>query len=55
MPRKGSKGEKRAALEKSLKGLFKSLEGRPTPERIRTLVDQLDDPPKDLSNKKAEG
>jgi hypothetical protein len=55
MPRKGSKAEKRAALDGSLKGMFKSLEGRPTPERIRTLVDQLEDPPTELSSKKKAG
>ncbi len=55
MPRKGAKTDKRAALEKGLKGMFKALEGRPTPERIKTLVDQLEDPPKDLSKPRKAG
>jgi hypothetical protein len=55
MARKGAKAEKRAALEKGLKGMFKALEGRPTPGRINTLVEQLEDPPKDLSKPKKPG
>lgn len=37
------KREKAAALEKGLKGMFRALEDRPLPDRLRSVVDQLDE------------
>ena len=31
-----------AALEKGLRGMFGRLQGRPVPERLMSIVDQLD-------------
>lgn len=33
----------RAALDKDLKGMFRALEARPLPDRLRSVVDQLDE------------
>ena len=35
--------EKASALEKALKGMFRSLQNRPVPDRLRSVVDQLDE------------
>lgn len=37
------KREKVAALDKALKGMFRALETRPLPDRLRSVVDQLDE------------
>ncbi len=37
------KRDKAAALEKELKGMFRALEDRPLPDRLRSVVDQLDE------------
>ena len=37
------KREKAAALEKGLKGMFRALEDRPLPDRLRSVLDQLDE------------
>jgi len=31
------------ALDKDLKGMFRALEARPLPDRLRSVVDQLDE------------
>jgi hypothetical protein len=31
------------ALGKALRGMFKALEARPAPDRLRSVVDQLDE------------
>jgi hypothetical protein len=31
------------ALDKVLKGMFKTLQSRPVPDRLRSVVDQLDE------------
>jgi hypothetical protein len=36
-------GQKASALSRTLRGMFKSLEARPVPDRLRSVVDQLDD------------
>jgi hypothetical protein len=51
MPGKREAG-KRVALDKGLKGMFKALQTRPTPDRIRSVVEQLEDPPTELSSRK---
>jgi hypothetical protein len=33
---------KRMALEKALRGMFGKLQARPTPDRLMSVVDQLD-------------
>jgi len=33
---------KMAALEKGLRGMFGRLQGRPVPDRLMSIVDQLD-------------
>lgn len=38
-----SRREKLSALDKGLKGLFRVLQGRPVPDRLRSVVDQLDE------------
>jgi hypothetical protein len=47
----GGKADKAKALDKGLKTMFRTLEQRPTPDSIKTVVDQLDaagaPPPKD--------
>lgn len=43
MPRKKTDETASARLTKTLRGLFKSLEARPVPDRLRSVVDQLDD------------
>ena len=50
---KRSSRETREALEKGLKGMFKSLETRPLPDRLRSVVDQLDDDGETEAPKKA--
>jgi hypothetical protein len=40
---KASGGDRRATIDRALKGLFKALESRPTPDRLRSVVDQLDE------------
>lgn len=37
-----AKREKVAALDAALTKMFRTLEGRPVPEAVRTVVDQLD-------------
>ncbi len=37
------KREKAAALDKGLKGMFRAIEDRPLPDRLRSVVDQLDE------------
>jgi hypothetical protein len=36
-------GEKVSALNKALRGMFKTLQARPVPDRLNSVVDQLDD------------
>lgn len=44
----------KAALDKGLKGMFRALEARPLPDRLRSVVDQLDEgPAKPASTKKS--
>ncbi len=44
------KRQKIEALEKGLKAMFRALQGRPVPARLRSVADQLDEgeaaPPK---------
>ena len=35
--------EKVLGLEKALKGMFRALQNRPVPDRLRSVVDQLDE------------
>lgn len=57
MARKPADVAKLEALDKGLKGMFRALSGRPVPDTIRSVVDQLDegDKPADAktSGKKA--
>ena len=43
--------EKASVLQAALKALFRSLQNRPVPDRIRSVVDQLDEGP-DAARKK---
>lgn len=43
MGRKTADRDARPALEKGLRGLFRRLADRPVPDRIRSVVDQLDE------------
>jgi hypothetical protein len=36
---------KKTALNKALRGMFKRLEDRPVPNRLTSVVDQLEEPP----------
>lgn len=38
-----SQRDKASALNKALKGMFKALQSRPVPGRLRSVVDQLDE------------
>jgi hypothetical protein len=38
-----SDAEKKAALASDLQAMFQTLEARPVPDAIRSVVDQLDD------------
>lgn len=38
----GSDREKKRALDKALRGMFGKLQARPTPDRLISVVDQLD-------------
>lgn len=44
----GSDRAKKQALNKALRGMFGKLQARPTPERLTSIVDQLDveEPPR---------
>jgi hypothetical protein len=58
MTRKTSEPARRAALAAHLKQMFRSLSARPVPDRIRSVVDQLDDgevsaPPKTERQKRS--
>lgn len=35
--------EKTRAIGQALKGMFKALQSRPVPDRLRSVVDQLDE------------
>ena len=35
-------GGRKASLDHALRGMFRALENRPTPDRIRSVLDQLD-------------
>jgi hypothetical protein len=37
------KTDKRGALDAALKGMFRALKGRATPDKLRSVVDQLDE------------
>jgi hypothetical protein len=39
----GSDRARREALDKALKGMFGKLQGRPTPDRLMSVVEQLDE------------
>jgi hypothetical protein len=41
--KKASDREKKAALDKALRGMFGRLQMRPTPERLISVVDQLEE------------
>jgi len=43
MARKTTGGDKVPALNKALKDMFKTLQNRPIPSTLRSVVDQLDD------------
>jgi hypothetical protein len=43
MTRKHAADDRLSALNKALRGMFKSLQARPVPGNIRSVVDQLDD------------
>lgn len=38
-----SEAERKASAEAELKAMFRSLEARPVPDTIRSVVDQLDE------------
>lgn len=40
---KASDRERKAALDKALRGMFGRLQTRPTPERLISVVDQLEE------------
>jgi hypothetical protein len=37
------KTDKRGALDAALKGMFRALRSRATPDKLRSVVDQLDE------------
>lgn len=41
--KRGTRTDKVAKVDKALKSMFRSLQERPTPADIRTIVDQLED------------
>lgn len=46
MGRKSQNAERRAALDASLKGMFRALSRRPVPDQLLETVEQLDPPAK---------
>lgn len=44
MPRKTADRDLAAALDKGLRDMFRALETRPVPDRVRSITDQLDEP-----------
>jgi hypothetical protein len=40
---RGKGREKSSAVGDALRAMFKSLENRPTPDRLRSVIDQLDE------------
>ena len=46
---------RKTMLENALKGMFKSLQARPVPDRLRSVVDQLDQGEAPRPGKKAGG
>jgi hypothetical protein len=47
--------EKHVTLEKGLKRMFRSLEDRPLPDRLRSVVDQLDEGDQPQAQKQVRG
>ena len=43
MRRKNTSGDKVPALDRALQDMFKSLQSRPVPSTLRSVVEQLDD------------
>jgi hypothetical protein len=52
MPR-NSADARTTALDKALRGLFRSMETRPIPSHLRSIVDQLDQGPEPQLKKRA--
>lgn len=44
--------EKASALNKALKAMFRALQNRPLPDRVRSVVDQLDEGEESTQSKK---
>ena len=42
-PKTAADGPKASALNKALRSMFKALEARPLPDRLRSVADQLDE------------
>lgn len=42
-PRKRAPADKAASLDASLRGMFRTLQSRPIPSHLRSVVDQLDE------------
>jgi hypothetical protein len=53
--KKASDRQKQAALEKGLRGMFSRLQMRPTPDRLISIVDQLDEQSQTPLKKKSAG
>jgi hypothetical protein len=47
------KTDRRGALDAALKGMFRALKGRATPDKLRSVVDQLDEGDKRPDRKRA--
>jgi hypothetical protein len=53
--KKASDREKKAALDKALRGMFSRLQMRPTPDRMISVVDQLEEQANAPLKKKSAG
>lgn len=58
MPRKKPDGTQKAAVSRALRGMFRAIENRPLPDRLRSVVDQMnpdDAPEEDQARTKRKG
>ncbi|WP_165842965.1 hypothetical protein [Phenylobacterium deserti] len=53
MTRNHTRDDKLPALDKALKDMFRSLQNRPVPSTLRSVVEQLDDGPDEQRLKKS--
>lgn len=51
----GSDRKRKAALQKALRAMWERLQARATPERLSSVLDQLEEPARDKAPRKKSG